>query len=337
VDKAHIEDHISNYFTIKSFHTDGEAFYFIVNDYKPDKFAGLIEDLDRSGYVPFLSKSEENYKISIVERPERGKSNVYMNLVLFLATVATTIYAGYILAAGSIMGGVVFSAAIMGIFGTHETAHFFAARKHGVKVTLPYFVPAPTLIGTFGAVINVKSPIPNKNALFDLGCSGPIAGLMVTVPVLIIGIYFSTVVPVQKESILFIPPLLMSAITYFITPAIPDGYALQLHPIGFAGWVGVIVTMLNLMPVAFLDGGHISRSLFSERIHQIISVTGIIVTFILGWIPMALLMVIIFFMTKRHPGALDDVLKLSRGRKILAALILVIFILCLSPLPITSL
>ena len=120
---------------------------------------------------------------------------------------------------------------------------------------------------------------------------------------------------------------------YFLAPNIPSGYELQLHPIAFAGWVGIIVTLLNFMPVAFLDGGHIVRSLFTEKIQRIISIIGVFVTLLLGWIPMAILMMFILVLNRRHPGALDNVSKLTVSRKILALVMLIIFILCLTPVP----
>ncbi len=262
-----------------------------------------------------------------------SESRIHINIILFIATVATTIFAGYNVAGGNIWDGIAFAVALLGILGVHETAHYYAARKHNVKSTLPYFVPAPTFIGTFGAVINVKSPIPDKNSLFDLGFSGPLAGIIIAVPVLIIGIYLSKITPVISGSMIFYPPPIMSIVMYFLAPNIPSGYELQLHPIAFAGWVGIIVTLLNLMPVAFLDGGHIVRSLFNEKIHRIISIIGVFVTLLLGWIPMAILMMLILVLNRRHPGALDNVSKLTVSRKILAVVMLIIFILCLTPVP----
>lgn len=328
-----IEKYVSNYFTVKSVYRGPKSFYFVVYDYSREKFLQLIEDLDKIGYLPFIDEYEDGYKISIANKPKPGESKVHLNIFLFLVTIITTISAGYLFR-GSILEGIAFSIAIMAIIGAHETAHYFAAKKHNVKATLPYFVPAPTLIGTFGAVINVKSAIPDKNALFDLGVSGPIVGFIVTIPVLVIGILLSTVAPLQPNTMTFYPPLLMQIIMYFVSPQIPSGYELFVHPVAFAGWVGIIVTMLNLMPVAVLDGGHISRSLFNTKVHQYVSVVGIIVTVLLGWYVMAILMALfILFMTKTHPGALDNVSKLSRNRKIIAVLTLAIFILCLTPAP----
>ncbi len=327
-----IEDHVSRYFHIKSTHIEEKEFYMITYDYDRDKFVKLVDDLDKIGYLPFINEYDDNYKINIVQKPNHGESRTHINILLLLVTIVTTISAGYLFG-GNIWEGVVFSMAILAIIGSHESAHYFASRKHGVKATLPYFVPGIPPIGTFGAVISIKSAIPTKNALFDLGVSGPIAGIIVTIPVLIIGIYLSHVAPLQQGSILFEPPILMQIIIGLITPDIPSGYQLYIHPIAFAGWVGIIVTMLNLMPVAFLDGGHISRSLFNTKIHLLLSITGIIITLYLRWYFMAFLMGFILLMSKKHPGALDNVSKLSRNRKILSIVMVIIFILCLSPAP----
>lgn len=327
-----IQNHVANYFTIKSVHLEEKVFYLIVFDYDRNKFLSLVDDLDKMGYLPFIDEFEADYKINIAKKPEPGKSRIHLNVFLFLVTIITTISAGYLFG-GNLIDGVAFAVAIMAIIGTHESAHYFAAKKHGVKATLPYFIPAPTILGTFGALINIKSAIPDRNALFDLGVSGPIAGFLVTIPVLIIGLNISQVAPLQPGSYSFYPPLLIQIIMSFTSPQIPSGYDLFMHPVAFAGWVGIIVTMLNLMPVAVLDGGHISRSIFNKKSHYYISLAGIIVTVILGWYLMAVLMaVFLLFIAKSHPGALDNVSKISRNRKIIALLVLIIFILCLSPM-----
>ncbi|WP_414468239.1 site-2 protease family protein [Methanobacterium sp. ACI-7] len=328
-----IENKIAKYFTIKSLHIEEKAFYFDVWNYSRENFLHLIDELDEIGYIPFIDEYDSTYRINIAKKPESAKSRIHINAILFLATVLSTVFVGY-LWEGNILDGIVFSAAILAIVGTHETAHYLAAKKHDVKATLPYFIPAPNMIGTFGAVINIKSAIPNKNALFDLGVSGPIAGFIVAVPVLIIGIYYSTIVPMSNEPVLlFYSSPIMSIMEYFIT-SVPDGYYMQLNPLILAGWVGIVITMLNLMPIAVLDGGHISRSIFSAKIHQYISIVAVIVMALLGWYLMAALLVgFILFMSRRHPGALDNVSKLSKNRKILAIVMVIIFILCLSPAP----
>lgn len=329
-----IREHISEYFDVGGFQTTPEGSFFVISDYNHDKFSNLIKDLDVLGYIPFMESYAGSYRIGIATRPENGESRIHMNVILFIATVFTTIYAGYLFAGHNLFDGVAFAIALLGILGIHETAHYYAARKHKVKSTLPYFIPAPTLIGTFGAVINVKSPIPDRNSLFDLGFSGPLAGIIVAIPVLIIGIHLSTIVPIASQTVALSNPPIITILMYFMLPPIPAGYALQIHPLVFAGWVGIIVTLLNLMPVAFLDGGHIVRSLFTERIHKIISIIGVLVTLVLQWYPMAVLMMLILVLNKRHPGALDDVSRLTLWRKGMAVVMLIIFILCLTPAPI---
>ena len=329
-----IENKVASYFSIKKAHIEKKEFYFIVYDYSKDRFLQLVEDLDEIGYLPFIDEYEGEYKIRIANKPKHGESRIHINVILFLITVISTVFAGYLFGGGKLIDGIAFAIGLLAIVGSHETAHYFAARKHGVKATLPYFIPAPTLVGTFGAVINVKSAIPNKNALFDLGVSGPIAGIIVTIPVLIIGVLLSTVAPMQNAAIQFFPSILMYIPMTIVFPSVPEGYGVMLHPVAFAAWVGIIVTMLNLMPVAVLDGGHVSRSLFNDKVHRYVSFAGIIVTVLLGWYLMAVLMaVFVLFVSRRHPGALDNVSKISKKRKIVAILVVIIFILCLSPMP----
>ncbi|MEN6329627.1 MAG: site-2 protease family protein [Methanobacteriaceae archaeon] len=323
---------VGKYFPILEFVDDEDASYFLVGDYSPHNFSALVEELDPAGYLPFINPQGPFYQIRLAQKPEETNSRIHINLLLFLATLGTTLAAGYLLG-NSWLTAIGFAIALLAIIGTHETAHFIYARKHGVKATLPYFIPAPTIIGTFGAVINVKSPIPDRNALFDLGFSGPLAGLLVTVPVLMIGLSISTVTAQSTGAMLFTPPLLMDILAYFTAPAVASGQMIFLHPVAFAGWVGLLVTMLNLMPVAFLDGGHISRSLFDEKIHYLVSMLAVVVTLLLGWIPMAIIMLLILFKNRTHPGAMDNVAPITRGRKIMAIGALAMLILCLSPVP----
>nr|WP_319374275.1 site-2 protease family protein [uncultured Methanobacterium sp.] len=331
-----IEQSISNYFpVIGFFNGEGskEGSYFIVGAYNPHSFQGLVRELDEQGFVPFINPDGIHYRINIARKPEKGKSKIHVNVILLLATIGTTLFAGYYLGEGDMWKAVAFAIALLAIIGTHELAHFFAARKYGMDATLPYFIPAPTIIGTFGALINIKSPIPTRKALFDLGYSGPLAGFIVAIPVLLIGLKYSTVATAPNVSIAFIPPLIMQLFSYLVAPSASSGQVILVHPVAFAGWVGILVTMLNLMPVAFLDGGHISRSLFGGSIHKFVSILGIMVTIILGWYLMAALMVFIFLMGRGHPGALDNVAPIDRKRKIIAVVILIIFVLCLCPAP----
>ncbi len=337
-----IEQAISHHLPIIGFqpgvYSNGKSTgsYFIVEDYNPESFKSLVSELDENGFIPYINHLDNYYKINIVRKPESTKSNIHYNIILFIVTVCTTLFAGYILGQGDIWKAVAFAMALLGIIGAHESAHYFAARKHGVSATLPYFIPGFPPIGTFGALINVRSPIPTRKALFDLGYSGPLAGFLVAIPVLLVGLKYSTVTASTDLALTFIPPPLMELFTQLVAPTVNPDQMLIVHPVAFAGWVGIIVTMLNLMPVAFLDGGHISRSLFTQNTHKIVSIIGIVITIALGWHVMAALMLFMFLMGKGHPGALDNINPINRNRKIIAVLILIIFILCLSPAPITQ-
>jgi len=331
-----IEQSISHHFPLIGFFNDekGKESYFIVGDYNPQSFQALASELGEQGLVPYINHEGNYYKINIGKKQEKGKSKIHLNIILLLATIGTTLFAGYFyIASGNIWEALEFAVALLVILGAHELAHYFAARKHGVHATLPYFIPAPTFLGTFGALINIKSPIPNRNALFDLGYSGPLAGFVVAIPVLFIGLYYSTVLTTQNVNVALPDPLIIKIISQIVIPNYTFDKDIIAHPIVFAGWAGMLVTMLNLMPVAFLDGGHISRSLFGQNLHKFISVIGIMITTMLGWYVMAVLMALIFFMGKSHPGAMDNIVTINRNRKIIAVLMLIILIFCLSPAP----
>jgi len=197
-----------------------------------------------------------------------------IHILLFLATIGTTLLAGSIMAGGNpfsafsdLWKGLPFSTTLMLILGFHETGHYIYARKHGVDATLPYFLPAPTFIGTFGAFIKIKSPIYQRKALLDIGASGPIAGFLVAVPALIWGLLHSNVVTVTGEQlgIQLGDSLLMKLLTYSIFPTLLETQDIILHPVAFAGWIGLLVTMLNLLPIGQLDGGHIAYAILGRQ------------------------------------------------------------------------
>ena len=162
--------------------------------------------------------------------------------------------------------GIPFSLTLMLILGCHEFGHYYYALKHNVDATLPYFLPAPPyffIIGTFGAFIKIKSPIYRKDALLQIGAAGPIAGFIIAVPSLIIGLLLSEVIFIndQYQGIILGDSLLMKLFTAIIFPDLSEGYDVLLHPIAFAGWIGLLVSMLNLLPIGQLDGGHIAYAM----------------------------------------------------------------------------
>ncbi|MCW3994379.1 MAG: site-2 protease family protein, partial [Candidatus Bathyarchaeota archaeon] len=258
---------------------------------------------------------------------------------LFFATIGTTFLTGYMLSGdltNPLVGGATFTIAIMAILGMHEMGHKLTADKKGIEATPPYFIPGPPAfagflgIGTFGAVIMQKSLPPNKDTLFDVGASGPIVGFILAAIVSVVGLLFSPIYPIPPEPLGFLPaPLIFELLAIFVVKLPPDYYIL-LHPVAFAGWVGMVVTMLNLLPAAMLDGGHVARSLVGERTRKILTLLSILLLILVGFWPMAFF--ILFISMYKHPGPLDDVSSLSTSRKLLTIVLIAIFVLCSFPI-----
>jgi hypothetical protein len=304
-------------------------------------FLKLLKTLEPLDLMAVLRKTNGRIALRILRKPPTQPSNVLVNWVLLLATIGTTFTTGYILSQGftnPLIGGATFTIAIMAVLGLHEIGHKLTANKEGIEATPPYFIPGPPPlggflgIGTFGAVIMQKSLPPNKDSLFDVGVSGPILGFIVSAIATIIGLPFSSYdwIPPDEPTL---PALLFFRIALlFITPQgpIPDRpgpdhiLAIRLHPVAFAGWVGLFITMLNLMPATMLDGGHVARSLFGEKARAVLTVLSIVFLAVVSW-PMAFF--VMFMSMFKHPGPLDDVSELSRGRKLLVVVLVAIFIL----------
>ena len=239
--------------------------------------------------------------------------------------------------------GLWYSMTILAILGCHEMGHYIACLRYGVDVTRPYFLPAPLpLTGTLGAFIRIRSRIPNKIALFDIGIAGPLAGFVVAVPALFIGLWLSRVdrLPDDATNLMELgEPLFFRFAAWLIWGQVADGYTINMHPMAFAAWFGLLATALNLFPIAQLDGGHISYAVFGRRSTIItIVMIGVAIglTFVSSsWIAWTvLLLVMIATMGPRHPPTLDEDEPLDRGRLILAAVALVILIVCFTPAPI---
>ena len=205
------------------------------------------------------------------ERPSRVESvmrSPWLNLALFLATVASTFYVGALVVSdsGSPLRGWVFAVPLLAILVTHEMGHYLQARRHHVEASLPFFIPLPIPpLGTLGAVIAMRGRIKTRDALLDIGASGPIAGLIVAIPVLAIGLRLSTIEPIPLHGVDEGQSLFYLAMKRIVLGPIPAGYDVFLHPTAFAGWAGLLMTMLNLMPIGQLDGGHVAYSLFGPR------------------------------------------------------------------------
>lgn len=268
----------------------------------------------------------------------------YLHIILFIITFLTTLAAGalqkgvnVIKAPDRIMEGLPFAGTLMTILLCHEFSHYLSSKKHHTKATLPYFIPAPSIIGTFGAFIKMKSPIITRKALIDIGASGPIAGFVVSVIACIIGLSMSEVVPLsQVEGALSLgDSILFSFLSRVIKGVMPENHDVFLHPIAFAGWIGLFITSLNLIPIGQLDGGHIAFAILGER-HRYLSIflvgtLGIFgIFFWEGWALWALLMLILGI---KHPPIIYWEVQLDPARRLVGILALIIFIITFIPSP----
>ncbi len=233
--------------------------------------------------------------------------------------------------------GLKFSVPLLTILLCHEMGHYVMARRHGLRVTPPFFIPAPFGIGTLGAVIRIKEPIRDKRQLLDIGAAGPIAGFVVTLPFLVWGIAVSRIakVPLQKGIVVFGEPLLFSAVERLVLPALGPGQDIYLHPTAFAAWFGLLVTALNMLPFAQLDGGHVAYAMFGAR-HRKAAWPLWIILFLLGfrwtgwwiWALFALVMGVV------HPPLWDEALPLDPRRRRIGWFALLLFVLCFMPEPV---
>jgi membrane-associated protease RseP (regulator of RpoE activity) len=237
--------------------------------------------------------------------------------------------------------GLWYSATILGILGCHELGHYFACRYYDVDASLPYFIPAPLpMTGTFGAVIRIREPIPSKRMLFDIGIAGPIAGFLVALPTLFVGIAMSHLVRIPPDFVGFElgEPLLFKLASALLWGPIEDGYSLNMHPMAFAAWFGLLATALNLFPIGQLDGGHISYAVLGRRSVYVTLVT-MLVTIVLAyfyssWIVWSLAMgVMLILFGPRHPRVFDEHVPLDRTRLVLALAALLMFVVCFTPAP----
>ena len=260
------------------------------------------------------------------------KNNWWLFSILLVATLVTTFLAG----------GPLFSISLLSILGAHEFGHYWASKKNGVQSTLPYFIPAPPIFiaGTFGAFIQIKQRIPNRMVLMEIGAAGPIAGFVVALPMLVLGLYLSSVTPsIGMGGIHFGSSLILkfcSQLVLGVDPSSPN-INIHLHPIAFAGWIGMLVTALNLMPVGQLDGGHIIYAITPGK-HSAIGKFFFVGLFPLGyfwsgWFFWAAMIALMGFKTAPLK---EDVEKVELTHIVLGAISMAIFVLTFIPIPFSN-
>lgn len=290
---------------------------------------------------PFL---EPMPRVVVVERsapPQRHRPRWRWPLALFVLTCLST----------WAIGGPAYAFWVMLILTAHELGHYFQAVRYRVPVSLPYFIPMPiTILGTLGAVIAMPPRTPDRRSLFDIAVTGPLAGLFPALALSAYGLSISDIVPLdatREGTITLGDPLVLQWMTHWILGPIPEGSTVLIHPIGFAGWVGLLVTALNLLPIGQLDGGHILYALLRKRAHVLSTLLLVLTTVI---VPVALIAHFYFGVTNylwgwwlfvgllhligaRHPPTLDDDRPLGTGRTVLGWLLLAYFVIGFTPQP----
>lgn len=277
-----------------------------------------------------------------MERPK-----VLLPLALFLVTILTTVISGALQQGADIFSnpyelvkGIPFSASLILILGTHELGHFIASRRHGVMTTFPTFIPGPPLppmIGTFGAVIRIKSPITTKAALVDIGASGPLAGFVVAIFVTLWGLSGSAVIPraAAESSLGLGSSLIFHLLSYIVIGPVPPTHDVMLSPVAFAGWIGMFVTAMNLLPIGQLDGGHLVYALIGPM-HRAFSIAMIAVLIALGFLAWQGWFVwagLISILGMWHPPIEDQDAPLEPGQRLIAGATIAVFILTFIPAP----
>ncbi len=255
-----------------------------------------------------------------------------VNVALFVATVLSTL----------LVGGGVYCLSIMSILLAHEMGHYLACRRHRVNATLPYFIPFPfpmlNPFGTLGAVIRMDARMPNRRALFDVAVAGPLGGLAIALPIMFFGLQDSQLVPkaeVGASALYLGESLLFKLIARLAVPGLGPDMDIMLGPMAFAGWAGLFVTSLNLLPIGQLDGGHVLYALFGQRAQRaylfvLIGFGAVTVFLYPGW---ALLLVLLVVFGFRHPVPLDPYLPLDSRRKVVGYAMLAIFLVSFTPVP----
>jgi membrane-associated protease RseP (regulator of RpoE activity) len=304
------------------------------------------------GYTPFLRADGDRVMLQawpLVQVEERARP--LLNLGLFVLTALSTLAAGALFSGGFDMtspaawlsAGGPFALTLLSILGVHEFGHYFTARYYRASVSLPYFIPAPPplfLFGTLGAIIRMRSPARDRNSLFDIAAAGPLAGMLIAVPAVILGLGWSEVARILPGvGIHFGDSLLMRWLVYLKFGSLGEGTDVLIHPVALAGWVGFFVTALNLIPVGQLDGGRIAYALLGRH-HRVLGIITFVLLLALGaitgsgnWFFWAALL--FFLVGFHHSPPLDDLTPLSPGRRLLGVACLILLVLLIPPVPIS--
>jgi len=306
----------------------------------------LKEKIEQQRLLPLFTHKSGKDHISILPfYPRHEKPNYWLSGGLFIATVLSTLFVGAYHRLGRMpaspvdfLAGAAFSFSIMAILTSHELGHYFAARKYGVRSSLPYFLPIPhPLLGTFGAIMRIKSLLPSRRSLLAIGMAGPICGFVVAVPLTVVGLFLSRTHSVGEGAagLRLGEPLLFFLLGKLAHPTVPPGFDIFLHPMAYAGWLGLLVTAMNLMPIGQLDGGHVAFAVLGRKRWALIPVMVVVLILLAGkgfyqWI---IWLVLATALSLREPVIQDRITRLSWKETALALVPLCLFILAFTPVP----
>jgi membrane-associated protease RseP (regulator of RpoE activity) len=371
---AHLAPRLAPYIDILQQHYDARLIHYtgkLVGETKK-AIRGIIETCDSLGYTARVSGTADAAEVKIGSKRSGRGFNRRTQLVFAVLTVLTVLWAGGAHAGVDLLEhpeqwylGLPFAVSLLAILLAHEFGHYITARRHGVSATLPLLLPVPNpLLGTAGAVIRMRSPVPSRKALFDIGIAGPLAGVVVAVIVTIIGLTLSEVIKLDPRAavplywpdfeltygqpglitlrffdepaasmLVNMPPIFKLLQLAVVGPLTYDE-VLLLHPVAFAGWLGFLVTALNLVPVGQLDGGHIVFAGLRRAYKPLGSLMVVALLFFAFFWPGWLLWVgVLFFVARKRPAPLDDITPPGRGRTWGACGAILLFLLCLTPVP----
>ena len=305
----------------------------------------IRERLAQYGYNSSIEPNGDRFILAVNRLGEKKQRNIpWTNVLLFAASVVTIFAAGAMIANQDILSnplliikGASFAVPLILMLSFHEFGHYFVSRRRKIDVSLPYFIPGPTIFGTFGAVIRSKSPFKNRRDLVDVGAAGPIAGFAIAVVATIIGLGQSEIVGTPPAgTYTFGDSIIFRILSWIVLGNTPKGHEILRSPMAFAGWAGIFVTMLNLIPIGQLDGGHILYGLFGRKQHLI---AWAIVPFLFAmgfffWPGWFILGGMALILRVTHPPTLNDSLELDLKRKIIGWIAIAIFIISFIPVPI---
>lgn len=353
-------------FDIDGVHLDGDDVIYVGTpaDDVADLEATVWPTFREAGYEVQLAPAREDWgdtRVLVAEPIQLGLGGIpWTNVLLLVATIASTLYVGAMwyhidLAAEplSVVEAWPFAAAVIAVLGCHELGHYALSRYHGVAASLPYFIPVPTIFGTMGAVISIRGRIPDRRALFDIGIAGPIAGLIATVAVVLIGLQLPPVAVPEGladndgaiELAIGFPPLLEFLAWTVGEPLSYEDPTRSINPVVLGGWLGLFITFLNLIPVGQLDGGHVTRAMLGRRQRRLgqlvpVALVALGVGLYLVGVPLHAIAVwlvwAVFASVLVRVGPVDPVddSPIDRRRQALGVATLAVGALCFVPVPI---